>query len=262
MDPVVALKLYGKSVWSMDDSQKFKVNILKASYGVTGDPMRTRDVTKKVQTIADAGSLIIQVSEMAKDDDPAFGIVKTLKVDFSIVDFSINSEIKKVSGTDEQSINLLTIDSSLPEAEISANAENNKIFSGYQAGNYEFITTSGKTKKIHVKANSEVKEISGPWNVFFDPKTGGPGEIVFSKLDDWSQRAEEGIKFYSGTAIYKTTFVAPSISKTKRVVLDLGKVAMMAEVKINGKDLGICWKSPYLVDVTDVIKKGRKPVGN
>ena len=251
IDPVVALKLDGKLMWSMDDTLKNKINIIKASYGVPGDPTRTRDVTKKVQSIANAGSLIFQVSDMAKDDDPAFGVIKTLTVDFSI-----NGKIKKASGTDELSINLLSIDNSLPEAEISADNDNKRIFSGNQAGKYELMTASGKSGIILVKANSEVKEISGPWNVFFDPKAGGPGEVTFSTLDDWSKRTEDGIKFYSGTAIYKTTFVAPTISKTKRVVLDLGKVAVMAEVKLNGKNLGICWKSPYMVDITDVVKSG------
>ena len=251
IDPIVALKLDGKLIWRMDDIQKFKINIIKASYGVTGDAKRTRDVTKKIQFIADAGSLIFQVSDMAKDDDPAFGVIKTLTVDYSI-----NGKIKKVSGTDEMSINLLSIDNSLPETEISADNQNKMVFSGYQSGKYELTTASGKSKIINVKANSELKEISGPWKVFFDPAAGGPGEVSFSTLDDWSQRTEDGIKFYSGTAIYKKTFITPSISKTKRVILDLGKVAVMAEVKLNGKNLGTCWKSPYMVDITDVIKAG------
>jgi hypothetical protein len=44
--------------------------------------------------------------------------------------------------------------------------------------------------------------------------------------------------------------------KTTRVYLDLGKVEVMAEVKLNGKDLGILWKPPYRVDATDAVKAG------
>lgn len=251
IDPVVALKLDGKSVWSMNDIQKNAVRIIKAHYGVPGDSTRSIDVTKKVQSIVDMGSLMFQVSDIAKDHDPAFGVIKTLTVDFSI-----NDSTKRLSGTDEQSINLISTGNSLPEAEISADPQNRWIFSGYQSGKYELITASGKTKTIRIKADSELKLITGPWNVFFDPAAGGPGEITFSTLDDWSQRTEDGIKFYSGTAIYKTTFTAPARSKTKRVVLDLGKVAVMAEVKLNGKNLGTCWKSPYMMDITDVLKTG------
>jgi hypothetical protein len=251
IDPVVTLKRDGKEMWSMVNTQKFKVHVIKASYGVTGDAVRTLDVTKKVQSIADAGGMIFQVSDMAKDNDPAFGVVKTLTVDFSI-----NGKIKKVTGTDESSINLLSTDNGLPEVEISADDKNRILFSSSQSGKYELITASGKSKTVLIKANAVLKEITGPWNVFFDQKAGGSGNVTFNALDDWSQRAEKGIKFYSGTAIYKTNFTAPSISKSQSVVLDLGKVAVMAEVKLNGKVIGTCWKSPYTIDITDVIKTG------
>ena len=45
-----------------------------------------------------------------------------------------------------------------------------------------------------------VQEISGPWEVSFDPKWGGPAKVTFDKLDDWSKRPEDGIRYYSGTA--------------------------------------------------------------
>ena len=34
---------------------------------------------------------------------------------------------------------------------------------------------------------------------------------------------------------------------------------VMARVKLNGKDLGILWKPPYRVDVTDALKAGATP---
>ena len=101
-----------------------------------------------------------------------------------------------------------------------------------------------------------VQEIVGPWAVAFDPKLGGPAKVTFDKLDDWSKRPEDGIKYYSGTAIYQTTVnYKPSAASTK-TWLDLGKVAVMAEVKLNGKDLGILWKPPYRVDVTEALQAG------
>jgi hypothetical protein len=36
----------------------------------------------------------------------------------------------------------------------------------------------------------------------------------------------------------------------------LGKVEVMAAVKLNGKDLGILWKEPYRVEVTGALKSG------
>lgn len=80
-------------------------------------------------------------------------------------------------------------------------------------------------------------EINGPWQLTFDPQSGGPGKVIFKQLEDWSKRTEEGIRDYSGTAIYQTVFNSPQTSAGRRSILDLGKVAVMARVQLNGKDL-------------------------
>lgn len=103
-----------------------------------------------------------------------------------------------------------------------------------------------------------LKTLDGPWNLSFDPKWGGPENIVFNELQEWTTRSEEGIKYYSGTAVYKQNFdlpVAGSLSKNERLFLDLGKVYNMARVKLNGKDLGVIWTNPWRVDITDVVKE-------
>ena len=38
--------------------------------------------------------------------------------------------------------------------------------------------------------------------------------------------------------------------------LDLGRVAVMARVKLNGKDLGVLWKAPYRVEIDQFAKAG------
>jgi hypothetical protein len=81
--------------------------------------------------------------------------------------------------------------------------------------------------------------------------------VTFDKLDDWSKRPEDSIKYYSGTATYRTAFDASRFTHhASRLLLDLGKVAVMAQVKLNGKDLGIVWTPPYRVDVTGAVRAG------
>lgn len=101
-------------------------------------------------------------------------------------------------------------------------------------------------------------QLTGAWQVSFDPKWGGPKETVtFEKLADWSKHADPAIHYYSGTAIYRTRFNAPSSTpRASRLFLDLGKVEVMARVWLNGKDCGIAWKPPYLVDITDAVRAG------
>ncbi|MEI6804821.1 MAG: glycosylhydrolase-like jelly roll fold domain-containing protein, partial [Burkholderiales bacterium] len=101
-----------------------------------------------------------------------------------------------------------------------------------------------------------MQELSGPWRVRFDPKWGGPAQPVgFQTLSDWSKHADQGIKYYSGAATYRMSFEAKA-TQGKRVYLDLGRVAVMAEVILNGRNLGIAWKQPYRLDVTEALKAG------
>ena len=101
-----------------------------------------------------------------------------------------------------------------------------------------------------------VLELAGPWEVHFDPKWGGPEQIIFDSLYDWSQRPEKGIKDYSGKAIYRKSFDMPEKTPRQRYVLDLGDVKDMARVSLNGHDLGVVWCAPWHVDATEAINSG------
>lgn len=98
---------------------------------------------------------------------------------------------------------------------------------------------------------SEIQVLNGNWEVTFDPKWGGPAKPVeFKTLQDWTENTDKGIKYYSGTAIYKTQFNAEiSGVKGKDLYLNLGKVNCIASIKLNHKDLGIVWTSPWRVKI-------------
>jgi hypothetical protein len=102
------------------------------------------------------------------------------------------------------------------------------------------------------------RKIDGAWKVTFDPKWGGPEKpVVFETLADWSRHATDGIKFYSGAAVYHKTFaVDPAVAGLPSVFLDLGQVEVIADVKLNGKVLGTLWKMPFRIDVTGCLKPG------
>ena len=105
-------------------------------------------------------------------------------------------------------------------------------------------------------ATKPVGEIAGPWDVAFDHRWGGPAQpVVFANLQDWTKHAEAGIRYYSGTAVYRKEFAAP-VSQVGRVFLDLGTVKHLARVGLNGKDLGVVWTAPWRVDITDALQAG------
>ncbi|KAA6300178.1 MAG: hypothetical protein EZS26_003676, partial [Candidatus Ordinivivax streblomastigis] len=98
-----------------------------------------------------------------------------------------------------------------------------------------------------------VTTLNNSWLVSFDPKWGGPESMVFDQLTDWSQNTDLGIKYYSGTAVYRQTFDLPQ-QDGQTLWLDLGKVKNMARVRLNGKDLGVVWTAPWRVDITAAVK--------
>lgn len=92
-------------------------------------------------------------------------------------------------------------------------------------------------------------QVSGPWSVEFDKAWGGPAApVAFRTLDDWTSREEDGIRHYSGAAVYRTTFDAPpGRAPAAPFTIDLGDVREVAEVRLNGVDLGVAWTAPFAV---------------
>lgn len=99
--------------------------------------------------------------------------------------------------------------------------------------------------------------LSGPWEVSFDPRWGGPKRITFDTLLDWTRRPEPGIRYYSGTAVYRKTFNLPHLpSRGKQFLLDLGELHEVGSVRLNGRYLGVIWTKPARVDITDAVRRG------
>ncbi|KAA6301018.1 MAG: hypothetical protein EZS26_002833 [Candidatus Ordinivivax streblomastigis] len=123
-----------------------------------------------------------------------------------------------------------------------------------QSGTFEF-TQDGKVKKVIAKINS-AQYLSGSWQVSFDPDWGGPEKTEFPKLISWTELSDPGIKYYSGTAVYRKTFIVDKPNANTRVYLNLGELHNIAEVRINGQSAGIWWKKPFAGDITDLVRKG------
>ena len=100
--------------------------------------------------------------------------------------------------------------------------------------------------------------LNSGWTVDFNPGRGAPAKIQMEHLASWSEDARAGVKYFSGTATYTKEISAPDelLKPNMRQWLDLGDVAELEEVTVNGKHLGTVWKKPYRIEVTGALQPG------
>jgi hypothetical protein len=108
-----------------------------------------------------------------------------------------------------------------------------------------------------------VVPVAGAWTVSFPHAfapnalaVGAPETVAFETLADWTTRPEEGVKYFSGSAVYaKTIALARMPSAGERLILDLGDVKNFGDVTVNGATVPTLWKPPFRIDVTEVVRR-------
>ncbi len=127
-----------------------------------------------------------------------------------------------------------------------------------QPGTYELKTAAGRALKVQIAELPDPVEIGGPWELEFPKRLGAPERVTLGRLISWTDHPDPGVKYFSGTATYRRKFELPvrMPAKDRALYLDLGRVCVIAQVKLNGRDLGILWKPPFSVDITDVLRAG------
>ena len=108
------------------------------------------------------------------------------------------------------------------------------------------------------KTNSLLLTLQAPWQVKFQANRGAPAEVTFNQLVSYTDNNNEGIKYFSGAATYLNRFklTRKQLKNDVRIILNLGEVHNLAEVTVNGRNLGVVWKTPFRIDMTDAVKKG------
>jgi len=100
------------------------------------------------------------------------------------------------------------------------------------------------------------------WSVSFEPNRGAPETAQFDRLISWSESADAGVKYFSGSATYTKTIEVPAsaLSSGTHLWLDLGDVENIADVAVNGKYQGIVWKAPFRIEVTQALVPGSNQI--
>ena len=131
-----------------------------------------------------------------------------------------------------------------------------------------FVVFRRKANQRDIKAGTQVKtaEIvkplhrTGSWTISFPPDLGAPESTRMDSLTSLSDHPIDGIKYFSGTATYKNKFDLSEFPESGSVILDLGEVANMAEVWVNEIPVGITWKPPYRLDISEAAQEGENEI--
>ena len=98
--------------------------------------------------------------------------------------------------------------------------------------------------------------LTEPWTVRFQENRGAPSQALFQRLKSLSESDDNGIRYFSGTATYTCSFKWDSATPADALYLDLGEVYNMARVTLNGTDLGLVWKQPFVLPIGNALRNG------
>lgn len=241
------------------NGQQFK--LIRALFGrflpdFTGVPPKypIYDVTKKVDSLVSSSTLIFAPT------DQLFGVPLPepgLKHELHLAYFA-NGETYHIK---IQEGNVGHLERDIPQPKIAYENGAPMLVTPYPA-KVSYKTSVGAAKTATVAKVPKPIELSGPWAVTFPKNTGAPAKATFSKLISWTESDDEGIKYFSGTATYKNQFTlrANDLKDGNSLELDLGSVSVIAEVIVNGKNLGVLWKIPFRVDLANVVHAGKNDI--
>ncbi len=223
--------------------------LLSATYGVADDASKQINVTQQLLDAMEKGQPNIVASNQLSDGkDPAFGFEKTLRVEGRVSGKNVS-----ISAAEGQSLDISLFSNAgvlVPSV---------RYLSAYRAavvepGALDVTYSDGTTRQI-VSKGATITKLANPWEIQFG-EFGSPSSVTFSALIPWNEHADEKIKYFSGTATYRTSFNFKKTEDSQEIMLDLGRVHNLATVILNGKNLGVYWKAPFLVDIQNELVNG------
>jgi hypothetical protein len=180
-------------------------------------------------------------------------IVKTLHLDYTLADHKFTETAM------DGDVVLFQLPSEVTVVRAVTRGDDGAVTAEVEEpGRYEIETAAGRKAAAEAAPWPAPTVAAGPWTLSFTPGMGAPPQVTLDHLISWSLHPDEGVRYYSGSGVYATKVTVPAalLAPTNRIYLDLGRVAVMAAVKLNGHDLGVLWKAPYRVDVTGVARAG------
>jgi hypothetical protein len=124
-------------------------------------------------------------------------------------------------------------------------------------GDYSATLSSGRKVNVEIPATAPQLLNTG-WTLDFPSNWGAPVHVDVPTLKSWTEFSDPGIRYFSGTATYRTTIHidAKQLIHGRELWLDLGEVNEVARIRINGISLTPLWKRSYSARVDTYLHPG------
>ena len=231
-----------------------RIEIRRASYEAV-DGAAAKDVTAILQKMSREGAAEVVAANETFGGDPIFKHVKQLRVEYELGGQLLTNVVHEKG---RMALAGARPPAEPPSFDLAVRADGALELSAWKAGAFELKTAAGKTASATVGQVAPPIGIGGAWELAFPPHWGAPEKVALEKLISWTEHAEPGVRYFSGTATYTKEIAidAGLLGPGRSLQLDLGRVKNLAEVKLNGKDLGILWKPPFRVEIGAAARAG------
>jgi hypothetical protein len=213
------------------------------------------DVTNQIRARIDAGVYIFNAGEISSND---FTKVEGLGNPKLHLVYKVGGEVHEQLYTAESIVDLRR-----HKDEPRVVIENGEPYWLTPApGQVKLTDAKGQPRKAQIQDVPEPITLDGGWQVHFNQKWGKEWDTQLPQLIPLNESEEEDIRFFSGTAVYTSTFTLPEDYLNDNIVLEarLGQVYVIAELFVNGQDMGILWHNPYSKDITKALQPGKNTI--
>jgi hypothetical protein len=131
-----------------------------------------------------------------------------------------------------------------------------------EPGVYSFRDANNHTAKTTIVQPLAPETLDGRWTLYVPLtalESAKTRPTPIDGLKSWTSFSDPKLKYFSGTLTYtrEIEISYERFGNGKHIWLDLGKVCEIAEIELNGQGLGILWKPPVRLDITDAARPGK-----
>jgi hypothetical protein len=125
-------------------------------------------------------------------------------------------------------------------------------------GTYRATDSHGAKQTFTVSATELQAPIDTSWTLSFPAGWGAPSSVPVDRFQSWTESTDPGIRYFSGTAVYRTNLQIPAgfVTPGRQLWLQLGQVREIATVTVNGRTAETVWRQPFGVRIDPLVHAG------